>query len=262
MEIFVCIKQVPASSEIKINPQTGALIRESVSGIINPTDRNALEECLKIKANHGGSITVISMGPQQAEEALREALAMGADKAVLLSDRLFAGSDTAATSYILSKAIHKLGYFDLILCGRESTDGVTGQVGPQLAELLGIPQITFVNSIEIRDRVIRARRGLKVAYEVVEGQLPILLTVNKEINIPREISIDDILVACREKEIVSWGADEIGADKNRIGLDGSLTVMLRSYSPGRDKKGVMLSGSLKDAVRELIQDLRKKQLIP
>ncbi len=262
MEILVCIKQVPASSEVKVDSQTGALIRESVSGIINPTDRNALEESLRLKAKHGGNVTVLTMGPQQAEEALREALAMGADKAVLLTDRLFAGSDTAATSYILWKAVQKLGKFDLTLCGRESTDGVTAQVGPQLAELLGIPQITFVRKIELKDGVLRAERGLKGAFETVEGNLPLLLTVNKEINISREITIDDILTACREKEIISWGADDIGAERSKIGLEGSLTVMLRSYIPAREKKGVIFAGPVKDAVRDLVQELRKKQLIP
>lgn len=261
MEILVCIKQVPGSSEVKINPQTGALIRESVSGIINPADKNALEESLRLKTKHGGSVTALTMGPQQAEEALREALAMGVDKAVLLTDRLFAGSDTAATSYILWRAVQKLGRFDLILCGRESTDGVTAQVGPQLAELLGIPQITFVRKVEIHNSALKAERGLKGAYEIVEGNLPLLLTVNKEINTPREITIDDILVACREKEIISWGAEDIGADKNRIGLDGSLTAMLRSYVPVREKKGVIFTGTVKDAVRELVKELRKKQLI-
>ncbi len=261
MEILVCIKQVPGSSEVKINPQTGALIRESVSGIINPADKNALEESLRLKTKHGGSVTALTMGPQQAEEALREALAMGVDKAVLLTDRLFAGSDTAATSYILSRAIQKLGHFDLILCGRESTDGVTAQVGPQIAELLGIPQITFVRKLEIHNSTLRAERALKGAYEIVEGKLPLLLTVNKEINTPREITIDDVMVACREKEIVSWGADDIGADINKIGLDGSYTVMLRSYLPLRKKEGVIFSGPVKDAVKDLLQELRRKQLI-
>lgn len=261
MEILVCVKQVPGSSEVKVNPQTGVLIRESVMGIINPTDKNALEEALLLKLKHGGNVTVITMGPQQAEEALREAFAMGADKAVLLTDRLFAGSDTAATSYILCRAIHKLGHFDLILCGRESTDGVTAQVGPQLAELLGIPQITFVRKVEINNSTLRAERGLKGACEIVEGNLPLLLTVNKEINTPREITIDDIIIACREKEIISWGADDIEADRNRIGLDGSLTVALRSYVPVREKKGVIFAGPVNVAVRDLVQELRKKQLI-
>lgn len=262
MEILVCIKQVPGSSEVKINPQTGALIRESAAGMINPTDKNALEESLRLKAKHGGSVTALTMGPQQAEESLREALAMGVDKAVLLTDRLFAGSDTAATSYILWKAVQKLGHFDLILCGRESTDGGTAQVGPQLAELLDIPQVTFVRKVEIHNNTIRAERGLKGAYEIVEGKLPLLLTINKEINAPREITIDDILAACREKEIISWGAEDIGADRNMIGLDGSLTVMLRSYVPVREKKGVIFTGPVKAAVRELVRELRKKQLIP
>lgn len=261
MEILVCIKQVPGSSEVKIDAQTGALIRESVPGIINPTDRNALEESLRLREKHGGKVTALSMGPAQAEEALREALAMGADKAVLLTDRLFAGSDTAATSYILRCAVQKLGHFDLILCGRESIDGVTAQVGPQLAELLGIPQITFVRKVDIVDNTLRAERGLKGSIELVEGKLPLLLTVNKELNIPREITIDDILVACREKEIISWSAGDIGADRSKIGLDGSLTVAISSFVPRRQKKGVIFSGPLKDAVRQLIQELRKKQLV-
>lgn len=259
---MVCIKQVPGSSEVKVNPQTGALLREGVPGIINPADRNALEESIRLKSKHGGNVTALSMGPQQAEEALREALAMGADRAVLLTDRLFAGSDTAATAYVLWKAVRKMGPFDLVLCGRESTDGVTAQVGPQLAELMGIPQITFVRKIEIQNDTLRAERGLKEAYEIVEGKLPLLLTVNREINTPREITIDDILIACREKEIITWGADDIGADRNRIGLEGSLTVMVRSYVPVTEKKGVILAGTVKDAVRELVRELREKQLIP
>lgn len=261
MNIIVCLKQVPSTSEVKINPQTGALIREGVPSMINPTDKNAMEEALRLKAQHGGQVTVLSMGPQQAEESLREALAMGADRAVLLTDRLFAGSDTAATSYALWCAIQKIGPFDLILCGKESTDGSTAQVGPQLAELLGIPQITFVRKVEIHDNTLKAERSLKGAYEIVEGKLPLLLTVSREINTPREITIDDIMLACREKEVICWGAEDIGADKSRIGLKGSLTVMLSSYVPQKQPKGVILTGPLKETITTLVQELKKKNVI-
>ena len=179
MNIVVCLKQVPDTNEVRIDPKTGTLIREGVPSIINPDDKNALEEALVLKEQHGAHVTVISMGPPQAESALREALAMGADEAVLITDRAFAGSDTLATSYALSQAIKEMGAFDLIIAGRQAIDGDTAQVGPQVAEKLGLFQVTYVEEIlKVEKANITVRRRLDNGVETVKAPLPLLLTVN------------------------------------------------------------------------------------
>ena len=187
MNIVVCIKQVPDTTEIKIDPVKNTLIRTGVPSIMNPFDKNALETGLALKARYGGKVTVISMGPPQAKAVLREALAMGADEAYLVTDRAFGGSDTYATSYILSQAIKKLGAYDVILGGKQAIDGDTAQVGPQLAEKLGLPQVTYVEEFEIADNLkdITVKRQLEDGYELIELQTPCMLTTIKELNDPR-----------------------------------------------------------------------------
>ena len=186
MKLIVCIKQVPNTVEVKLDPATGRLIRDGVPNIINPDDKNALEEALRIKdENPGTTVTVLSMGPAQADVAMREALAMGADEAILLSDRAFGGSDTWATSYIIATAIKKINDFDIIFCGRQAIDGDTAQVGPQIAEQLNIPQITYVEELTVSGDKVTARRKLEEGYSVVEAKMPVLITAIKELNTPR-----------------------------------------------------------------------------
>ena len=194
MKIIVLMKQVPNTNEVKIDPKTGTLIREGVPSIINPDDKNALEEALKIKEEKGGSVTVLTMGPPQADFALREALAMGADEAILLTDRVFAGADTWATSLALAKAIQKIGEYDLIFAGRQAIDGDTAQVGPEIAEHLGLPQVTYVRKVvSLEGNKVVVERALEDGYEVIECQLPAVLTAIKELNVPRYPSVNEWL---------------------------------------------------------------------
>jgi electron transfer flavoprotein beta subunit len=262
MNIIVCIKQVPDTNEIRIDPETGNLIREGVPSIVNPDDRHAVEEAVVIKERHGGKVTVVTMGPPQAEEALRECLAMGADEAILLTDKAFSGADTSATSYTLGVAIRKIGEFDLILCGRQALDGNTAQVGPQIAEFLGLPQITYVQEVEISGDTLKAKRALEDGYEVLETKLPALLTVTKDINVPRTPSVDAVMDAYREKEIITWTADNLPVDKGSIGLKGSPTRIRRAYTPDLRRGHVeIIDGALDKAVQALVAKLREKHIM-
>ena len=262
MNIIVCIKQVPDTNELRIDPETGNLIREGVPSIINPYDKHAVEEAVVIKEKHGGKVTVITMGPPQAEEALRECLAMGADEAILLSDKAFSGADTSATSYTLGIAAHEIGEFDLILCGQEALDGNTAQVGPQLAEFLDLPQITYVQSVEINGNTLKAKKALEDGYEVLETELPALLTITKDINVPRIPSIDAVMNAYQEKEIITWTADGLPVDRGRIGLRGSPTRIMKAHTPELKRGQVeIIDGSLDKAVHTLVARLGEKHLV-
>jgi len=262
MKIIVLMKQVPNTNEVKIDPKTGTLIREGVPSIINPDDKNALEEALKIKEEKGGSVTVLTMGPPQADYALREALAMGADEAILLSDRVFAGADTWATSLALAKAIQKIGSFDLIFAGRQAIDGDTAQVGPEVAEHLGLPQVTYVKKIiSLEDKKVVVERALEDGHEVIECELPAVLTAVKELNVPRYPSIGGIVDAFSVKSPVVWNAETIGANPEEMGLKGSPTQVKRTFSPPVKGAGKMLSGTPKEAVSSLIQELREKHIL-
>ena len=262
MNIIVCVKQVPQTNDVRIDPETGVLIREGVPSITNPEDSNALEEALLLREEQGGNIVAITMGPPQAEEALRDALAMGADEAILLCDRAFAGADTLATSYTLGSAIRTLGYFDLILCGTKTLDGNTGQVGPQLAEFLDLPQITHARRVEIRGRILRAERAFEEGYELIESRLPALVTVTKEVNQPRIPSIDQIMQSYREKEVKIWSAADLGVDEHSVGLEGSAIKMSRIYKPDFGKREVdFIEGSTEYVVQGLLAKLRDRHII-
>lgn len=229
MNIVVCIKQVPDTNEVRIDPVKGTLIREGVPSIINPDDKNALEEALRIKErNNNTKVTVLSMGPPQANVALVEAIAMGADEGILLSDRAFAGSDTWATSTALAAGIKSIGDYDIIFCGRQAIDGDTAQVGPQIAEHLGIPQITYVEGMEIENGKVKARRALEDGYLLIESEMPVLITAIKELNEPRYPSIRGIYEAYNGEKIRTLSAKDINADENNIGLGGSPTKVNRS----------------------------------
>lgn len=262
MKILVCIKQVPDTNEVKLDPKTGTLIRDGVPSIINHDDKNALEEALRLKDEMDDvTVTVICMGPPQADVALREALAMGADEAVLLGDRAFAGSDTWATSYILAAAIRKIGDYDIIFCGRQAIDGDTAQVGPQIAEKLGIPQITYVQKLEVDGDTIRVQRALEDGYMVISTQMPCLLTAIKELNQPRYASVKGIFEAYNEKEITVWSNADLGLDPAVIGLNGSPTNVYKTFSPSPKGAGVMLEGADRATVEDLVGRLKEKHVL-
>ena len=259
MDMIVCIKQVPDTNEVKIDPKKGTLIREGVPSIINPEDKNALETALRIKEETDGKVTVISMGPPQAKKALREAMAMGADEGILVSDRAFAGADTWATSYTLAKTIEKIGDYDLILCGRQAIDGDTAQVGPEIAEQLSIPQITYVKDIELKGDTIEVKRGLEDGYAVIETSSPALLTVLSDMNEPRYPSIRGIMNAYQE-EIKVWTVEDLPVKKERLGLDGSPTQVAKTFTPSQERAGEIFEGNVSEAVNSLLNRLQEKNL--
>ena len=255
MDIIVCIKQVPDTAEVKINPETGTLIREGVPSIVNPFDMHAIEAGLRIKEKVGGKVTVLTMGPPQAETALKEAISMGADDALLLSDRAFAGSDTWATSYTLSRAIEKLGA-DVIICGKQAIDGDTAQVGPEVAEFLNIPHISYIRKIEdVTNGSIRVQRLMDEGYDIVESTLPVLLTVVKELNEPRLPSLKGKMAA-KKAEIKKWVSSDILADENNLGLRGSPTQVKNIFTPQARSGRKMIEGTPEEQVDALIKELR------
>jgi electron transfer flavoprotein beta subunit len=257
---IVCIKQVPDTTEVRIDPATGTMVREGLKGTINPFDENAVEAALALREQHGGTVTALSMGIPSATEQLRHVLAMGADQAILLSDRALAGADTLATAYALSMAIRKIGDFDLVICGKQAIDGDTGQVGPGIAERLGIPQITYAREIEVGDGAVRVKRMLEDGYEIVEADLPALITVVKQINEPRYPSVRGLLSA-KKKEIPIWSAQDIGADPDRIGSAGSPTRVIRTWTPSHQRRAEMLVGG-DEAVDSLLERLQGIGVVP
>ena len=260
MNIIVCIKQVPDTTDIRIDPETNTLIRSGVVSIINPFDMYAIEEGIRLKEKFGGKVTILTMGPPQAEDALREAISLGADEAILVSDRAFAGSDTWATSYTLSKAIHKIGDYDLIICGKQAIDGDTAQVGPGISAHLDIPQIAYVKKIEnvslgTSSGYMRAERMTEEGYEIIESSLPCLITVVKEINEPRLPSLKGKMKA-KKFEIKKWGAKDLDVDPDLIGLNGSPTKVVRIFTPPPRKKGQILEGDAKEVSEKLVALLK------
>jgi electron transfer flavoprotein beta subunit len=252
MKIIVLIKQVPNTTDVKIDPETNTLKREGVESVINPFDTYAIEEAVRIKERSGeGEVTVISMGPPQAEEALREALSLGCDKAILVSDRKFAGSDTWATSYTLSQAIRKIGDYDLIICGKQASDGDTAQVGPGVSTHLDIPQVTYVKKIESIDKEKGTmERMTEEGYDIIETPLPVVLTVVKEINEPRLPSLKGKMKA-KKAEIAVWTAEDLSCDESKIGLDGSPTRVIKVFTPPPRESGRILEGEPSETSKEL-----------
>lgn len=262
MKICVCAKQVPDTNEVKIDPVKGTLIRTGVPSILNPDDANALEAALCLKDKYPDTkVYVVSMGPAQADYMLRECLAIGADEAVLLSDRAFGGADTCATSVSIAAGIKKIGDFDIIFGGRQAIDGDTAQVGPQVAHRLGIPVITYVEAIEeVSDKKIRVRRQLEDGYELIETALPCFLTCVKELNTPRYMSVAGIMDAY-EKEITVYGREDLALTPEECGLKASPTRVFKSFTPPPKGKGEMLSGTVNEMAAELTDRLRKAHLI-
>ena len=262
MNIVVCIKQVPESKEVKIDPKTGKIMRNGVTNVINAQDKNALEEALRLRQLHGGEVTVITMGPPQADSALREALAMGADKAYLLCDRAFGGADTVATSYALYCGIKKLGSYDIILCGTETIDGCTAQVGPEIAELLGIPQVTYAHKVTIAKDIVRVERTIDGADEELEAKMPVLLTVVKQLNDVRITPLTGVLDAYTEGCVTVWSAADIDCNPDKVGVPGSRT-QTRSLDKVKSTRPAvtMLNGSVDEMVKQLAVEFEKRNLL-
>ena len=262
MKIVVCMKQVPASSKVDIDPETGAMKRMSGETRTNPYDLFALETALQIREKVGGTVTVLTMGPPQAEEMMRDAYTMGADDAVILSDRKFAGADVLATSYALAQGIQVIGGADLIICGRQTTDGDTAQVGPQIAEKLHLPQVTYVADIQKDGNTLTVKRMLEDGYMMVKVQTPCLLTCIKELNQPRYMSVNGIFT-CYDKpmEVFDYNAlkDDPLIEVDTIGLKGSPTNVFKSFTPPQKGAGTMLTGD--DTAAQLAGILAKKHLI-
>ncbi|MDR1774491.1 MAG: electron transfer flavoprotein subunit beta/FixA family protein [Clostridioides sp.] len=259
MNIVVCLKQVPDTTEVKIDPKTGTLIREGVPSIINPDDKNALEEALALKEEVGAKVTVISMGPAQAQAALTEAVAMGADEAILISDRAFAGADTLATSQALAGTLRKLDY-DIVFAGRQAIDGDTAQVGPEIAEHLDIPQITYVEKVDVDGDYLKVQRAWEDGYEVIKVKTPVLLTAIKELNEPRYMHMANIF-DIDSKEIKVWSVDDIDVDRSLLGLKGSPTKVKKSSTKEAKGQGELINLPEKEAVAYAVSKLKEKHYI-
>jgi len=268
MKIIICIKQVPGISEVRIDPKTNTLIRQGIPSIMNPHDKHAVEIATVLKEEQKAEVIAISMGPPQAEEVLREALSMGADKAYLLTDRAFAGADTLATSHTLALAIKKIikeskkGEKYLVICGTQAIDGDTAQVGPEIAEELGIPQITYVQKFELKGNKITIERVFRTEEVVIiEANLPALISVLPEINQPKYPTMGGIVSAFEEKEVIKWGEKDLNAKKESIGLTGSMTEVWKIFTPERKGQHIILEGTLEEVSKQLCEVLKEDKLI-
>ncbi|MBP5556790.1 MAG: electron transfer flavoprotein subunit beta/FixA family protein [Bacteroidales bacterium] len=261
MKIVVCIKQVPDTTEIKINPATGTLIRDGVPSIMNPDDKGGLEVALQLKDQFGAHVTVITMGPPQAEAILREAMAMGADRAILLTDRKFAGADTLATSNALAGALRVIEH-DLVITGRQAIDGDTAQVGPQIAEHLHTPMISYVAGVEYdgKDK-LTVKKEDEDGYQILEVHTPALLTVLASAFKPRYMTVKGILDAYDEKEIEIWNVDKIDVDEAKLGLNGSPTRVKRSFTKPQKVAGEVFDVTPEEAVDLIVAKLKEKFII-
>ena len=264
MKIVVCAKQVPDTTEVKLDPKTNTLIRDGVPSIINPDDKAGIEAALQLKEKVGGTVTVVSMGPPQADAALREALAMGCDEAILVTDRAFGGADTWATSSTIAAALKKLDY-DVIITGRQAIDGDTAQVGPQIAEHLGIPQVSYAEEIvEAEEGKLVVKRQFEDRYHIIEVKTPCLITALAELAIPRYMTVHGIFDAYREKEVKVWTLEELKdtVDMANIGLKGSPTNVKQSFTKQAKGKGLYYKDlSPEDAVETIVAKLEERHII-
>ncbi|MFQ5879047.1 MAG: electron transfer flavoprotein subunit beta/FixA family protein [Dehalococcoidia bacterium] len=259
LHTIVCLKVVPKSEEVTINPETRTLDRSRARSEINGPDMNALEAALDLKATYGGRISVLSMGPPFFERYLRLGLAMGADAAYLMSDRAFGGADTLATSYALAQGIRAVGDFDLVLCGEESSDGATGQVPPGIAEGLSIPQVTYVSRLQFlpRQRLLRARRELGRGFEVVQAPLPCVVSVKLGINDPRFLDFQRWDWAMEEAPVTVWAAADLGLDEGCLGLQGSATTVAAvAVAPSAQRRRELLTGTPQEEAEKLLERIK------
>lgn len=260
MKIIVCIKQVPDTTEVRIDPKTGTLIREGVPSIMNPDDKSGLEAALRLKDQSGAHVSVLTMGPPQAKEMLREAFAMGADAAYLVTDRAFAASDTWATSSILAAAISKLDY-DLIITGRQAIDGDTAQVGPETAEHLGIPNVSYAEDLKVDGDEIIVKRQFEDYSHMVRVKMPALITALGELNEPRYMTPGAIFDAWREKEITEWNRPDVPVDDSNIGYRGSPTRVAKSYPKTMKAPGMKIEEGVEESVEFIYDKLKEKYLL-
>lgn len=251
MHTIVCVKQVPDTTRVEVDPETKTLRREGVESVLNPLDAFAVEEALRIRERLGGNVTALTLGPPQAETMLREVLALGVDDAVLVSGRAFAGSDTWATSYALARAIETLGDYDLILCGKQAVDGDTAHVGPELAVHLEVPQATYVRAVpEVTETAVTVERLTDDGYQTLRVPLPAVLTTVKDLNEPRLPNLED-LYRGRFAELRTLSPEEIGADPREIGLDGSPTRVVEIFSPTSERAGRIYEEDLEEGIEEI-----------
>jgi electron transfer flavoprotein beta subunit len=260
VKIVVCIKQVPDTTEVRLDPKTGTLIREGVPSIINPDDKAGLEAALRIKEKNGAHVTVLSMGPPQADLALREALAMGADEAILLTDRAFGGADTWATSTTIAAAIKNLEY-DLIITGRQAIDGDTAQVGPQIAEHLKLANISYAEEINVEGEYITVKRQYEDRYHIIKAKMPVLITALAELNEPRYMSPGGIFSAYREKTVTVWNLKDIDVNLDDIGLKGSPTKVKKSFTKGAKQAGKVFSLEPQESAELIVEKMKEKFII-
>jgi electron transfer flavoprotein beta subunit len=261
LNIVVCIKQVPETTEVEFDEETGRLKREGVAAIINPFDEYAIEEGLRIKETCGGTVKVITMGPPWAADALRDAIAMGADEGYLVTDRVFAGADTWATSLTLAKSIEYIGDYHLIICGLKTTDGDTGQTGPEMAEHMGIPHVCYVNEVsKIGEGKVTLKRLMDDGVETLEAPIPLLISVSKDINQPRLATLRGRLRA-KKAEIKEITNKELGIDPKEIGLDGSFTRVVRIFEPETHEAGEIVEGTTEEIVEAIYLKLQECKVI-
>ncbi|HOW88835.1 MAG TPA: electron transfer flavoprotein subunit beta/FixA family protein [Elusimicrobiales bacterium] len=261
MHIAVCVKQVPDSTEVKINPETGTLIRAGVPSIINPYDHFALQTAMELKAANGFRVTVVSMGPPQARSVVQMGLALGADDGVLLSDMAFAGSDTWSTSYALAKAMKKIGKVDIILAGMQAIDGDTAQTGPGIAQQLGIPQVSFCVKVDVDGRKLIVRRLIDGGHEIVETRAPALLTMIMPKDYVSKYPSFPAVHSSLKKPCHTWSAADIGAEAQYLGLKGSPTQVAKIYPPPQREKAAMSGGSSQEAVEKILEILARENFV-
>ncbi|MDL2323944.1 electron transfer flavoprotein subunit beta/FixA family protein [Ruminococcaceae bacterium OttesenSCG-928-A16] len=260
MNIIVCIKQVPDTTEVRLNPETGTLIREGIPSIINPDDKAGLEAALRMKDKNGAHVTVISMGPLQADDALREALAMGADEAVLVTDRAFGGADTWATSSTLASAIKTLPY-DLIITGRQAIDGDTAQVGPQIAEHLGLANISYAEEMETDGKSVTVKRQFEDRYHIIKAPLPCLVTALSELAQPRYMTPGGVFRAYQKQQVKNLTRADLDVADENIGLKGSPTRVFKSFAKELKGAGTVVSMEGEEAADWIVEKLEEKFLI-
>ncbi len=261
MKFVVCVKQVPDTENVETDPETGTLKRGGVAAVINPFDMFAIEESVRMKKRFGGEVTAVSMGPPPASYALKDCVAMGVDSGLLLSDRAFAGADTVATAYAIAQGIKKMGEYDVVLCGVKTVDGDTAQVGPMVAEELGIPHVCYVSKIvDIKDGKMLVERGLDDRKQTLSVKLPALITVTKEINEPHYPTLEEKL-SSKEKEIEMKNAEQVDAKPERLGLNGSPTQVVKVFPPEKKKKGEIFEDTPATSAGKVIDWLYKKDIL-
>lgn len=262
MKIVVCIKQVPETNDVTIDPKTHNLDRRGLAGVMNPFDKNAVEQALQFKATTDAQVVLLSMGPDDYAQSLREGMAMGADSGVLLSDRAFAGADTLATGYVIAKAIEKIGDVDLVIFGRQAVDADTGQVGPIVAEFLQQPQITYAATLQLSGpNEVTAERLLEDTKQTLVAQLPAVVSVRSELNTPRYPTPRNIQLSF-EKPLTTWHHDDLDLDDSRLGQAGSPTIVTKVYAPKPVKRELTpLTGTPQEAASQLIKALKDRQLL-